>query len=1295
MKKEKKVVFLIVMVVLILLLIGLFLIDKFYFTGKAVSSVVSKSAKDSINPAQKGYIIKLAGPSLIEKQEELKIKYLDKEAVGIAANINKYKNNLAIQHNNIRDEIKNKVKKEISKEYSKTFNGFFIDASEAEIEKIKKISGVIGVYSNYRVEATLMDSVPLINADDVWNIKDSLGNSITGKNITIAIIDTGIDYTQPDLGGCFGVNCKVIGGYDFINYDEDPMDDHGHGTHCAGIAAGSGQGGLKGVAPDAKLYSYKVLNSDGYGYPSDIIAAIEKAVDPNQDGNFNDRVDVISMSLGGGGNPDDPLSIAVDNAFDAGVVSAVAAGNSGPSQGTISSPGTSRKAITVGAADKYDNIAYFSSRGPVIWSNGILIKPDVVAPGVNICSSQYDSAWNNYKCFDEKHVAISGTSMAAPHVAGAVALIKQAHPAWTPEEIKMALRNTAVDLGEDIKTQGYGRINVFGAVSLENVPAIAKIETNGYVKGVINITGTAIGKNFAKYVLYYYYSSDKIAWVEISNSETEVKENILAYNFDTTLLNEGENYFKLEVYGADGKKSEDRSMVFVNNLYISEPYNNEIYRLGENIIIKGDINLEKNFRVEYQNYGQKNPSEWLSNGISLSNRGIGPIDNDTIAIFNTSVLENSGFYKLRIVVLLDNEKEIYEYIENLYLDKSLKQGWPVHIPYYYYSRGSSSNSLVTFSEFYSVAPRKTEERRMSEMASLNESSLLTLKLIKKSKSTISTLSLSEGYYYWAGYLEPVVSDINKDGNKEIIALKGGNPPEVLVYKSDGSLLWKRGFGERDMAGENLHIPLIGDINNDRYDEIFAFNLGDMDYFNYSNLFAFNYKGNIIWNAKVPFDVHPTMLMADLNNDGKKEIVIKGNSAWPEPSISIVSDKGNLIRSWTLPKRRWGGGIEPSPAIGNFDEDSDFEIVSVSPTEKAGYDYENEKWINDAAIYIYNMDGTIVDGWPVYVNGSISSSPVVGDINNDGKQEIVVGFTYASDIFPDYDNGGLYAFYRNGTLLNGWPVEKGWNFWSTPALADVDGDKDLEIVASKLGFVTYILHHDGTIASGWPRFTGWNDYYSPVVGSLNGVRLNVLTSAGDGFYPSIYDHSGVYAWNSTSLVKDFPKVTDFDVQAPVVIDDIDQDRKVEIVASSDWDLDISAWKDKYRGSIYVWDLEGKYDSSKMPWPTFMHDNQHTGCYDCFKISNILKNYTLTVKINGTGTVTSNIGGIVCKIGAGKNCSSSFNKGTKLYLNATPAIGWTFNSWKNCDSGNTRNPCSLNITSNKTVIAYFKKLVKGGQ
>ncbi|NQU99036.1 S8 family serine peptidase [Candidatus Woesearchaeota archaeon] len=345
----------------------------------------------------------------------------------------------------------------------KIIDSFATILTQDQIKELENLDLVEYVFLDATVNTTLYDSVPLINADDVWNYTDSNGLPVTGEGVTIAIIDTGIDYNHPDIGDCFGAGCKVIDGYDFYNDDSDPMDDHGHGTHVASTAAGDGV--LQGVAPGAKLAAYKVLSSGGSGSTSNVILGIERAADPNQDGNTEDHYDILSMSLGhSGGDPyTDPAALAVEAAVSAGVVATISAGNS-YNYGRIGCPGCAENATTVGASTKTDGMAYFSSRGP----EEDLIKPDVVAPGYQICAAQWEDAWAKNECLgDGEHTAISGTSMAAPHVAGAAALLLQARPELEPLEVKSMLMTTAVDIGEDALTQGAGRIDLVNAYDAE------------------------------------------------------------------------------------------------------------------------------------------------------------------------------------------------------------------------------------------------------------------------------------------------------------------------------------------------------------------------------------------------------------------------------------------------------------------------------------------------------------------------------------------------------------------------------------------------------------------------------------------------------------------------------------------------------------------------------------------------------------------------------------------------------------------------------------------------------------
>ncbi|MBM0275668.1 S8 family serine peptidase [Micromonospora tarensis] len=283
-----------------------------------------------------------------------------------------------------------------------------------------------------------------IAASDAWKA------GYTGKGVRVAVLDTGADFTHPDLIG------RVADRADFTAEGGDAVDHNGHGTHVASTVAGTGaaaHGQRRGVAPDAQLVIGKVLDDHGSGEDSGIIAGMEWAAT---------RADVINMSLGGS-DPDDgndPLSLAVDGlSRSTGALFVIAAGNSG---GAISSPGSAASALTVGAVDRDDKLAEFSSRGPLVTSN--VAKPELVAPGVDIVAARA-AGTNLQDPIDEHYEAISGTSMASPHVAGAAALLAQRHPDWTGAQLKAALVGAADPLrGIDPYAVGAGRLNAARAL---------------------------------------------------------------------------------------------------------------------------------------------------------------------------------------------------------------------------------------------------------------------------------------------------------------------------------------------------------------------------------------------------------------------------------------------------------------------------------------------------------------------------------------------------------------------------------------------------------------------------------------------------------------------------------------------------------------------------------------------------------------------------------------------------------------------------------------------------------------
>lgn len=264
-----------------------------------------------------------------------------------------------------------------------------------------------------------------------------------GAGIKICVIDTGIDYNHPDLKD----NYK--GGRNFIDNTDNPMDNHGHGSHVTGIiAAKNNDIGVLGMAPDTYIYSCKVLNSSGSGSYSNIIAAIQWAID--------NSMQIISMSLGGS-SFSQALKDICDAAYNRGILLIAAAGNSGGdgSQDTVGYPAKFDSVIAVATTDINDQRASFSSVGPEV---------EVSAPGVNIPSTVPSGTCA--MCDPSGYKNASGTSMSCPHNTGSAALIWKAHPEMTNVDVRTTLRETGIDLGQQGRDvfYGYGRIDVKAAV---------------------------------------------------------------------------------------------------------------------------------------------------------------------------------------------------------------------------------------------------------------------------------------------------------------------------------------------------------------------------------------------------------------------------------------------------------------------------------------------------------------------------------------------------------------------------------------------------------------------------------------------------------------------------------------------------------------------------------------------------------------------------------------------------------------------------------------------------------------
>lgn len=323
-------------------------------------------------------------------------------------------------------------------------------------------------------------NVSRVNAPQVWD------QGFTGQNILVSVIDSGVNYNHDDLENMWEHPNFPFHGWNFVHGNNDPMDDHGHGTHVAGTVAGSGASGSQtGIAPGASIMAIKALTETGFGTEFNVWSAIEFSVDHD--------AHIINLSLGWTliHNPDRASwRNVMDNTLAAGVIAAVAAGNEGNNLFTFPIPNNVRtpgdcpppwlhpnqtltggisSVVTIGATDINDNVAGFSSLGPVTWGSipgyndypfnpGIgLIRPDVVAPGVNIRSLAH---YNNTDYVD----GWQGTSMAAPCVAGTMALLLSKNPSLTPAQISQVLEETAVsDFPFKNNQYGSGLIDAYAA----------------------------------------------------------------------------------------------------------------------------------------------------------------------------------------------------------------------------------------------------------------------------------------------------------------------------------------------------------------------------------------------------------------------------------------------------------------------------------------------------------------------------------------------------------------------------------------------------------------------------------------------------------------------------------------------------------------------------------------------------------------------------------------------------------------------------------------------------------------
>ena len=1056
-------------------------------------------------------------------------KYPKTEDTGIVSVNNLNKKHNAIEFEQVAMPSASSKNGSVYSWYKITFNipGEQISVRSSEFKKYKDLMrsyesdpNIEAVEPNYEISIQIIPNDPYyltngswaqsypdqwgiqkINSEGAWDLTPG------SPSVVVAAIDTGVDRNHEDLKDNVWVNAAEIPnngidddkngyvddyyGWDWVNNDNDPIDDNGHGTHTAGTLAAVGNNGVgvTGVSWNSKIMALKFLNSGGSGNLDDAVKAILYAADMG--------ARVSSNSWGSSGTSA-LLEDAIHYAHDKNMVVVVAAGNSN-GDALDFTPASADLAITVAASDTNDAKASFSNWGQ---------KIDVTAPGVDILSTKaaVSPMFPVSSIIGTNYSRASGTSMSTPHVAGLAALIISKDPALSNEEVRQIIRTGACDLGipGNDKYFGFGRIDASSSLLASGSDVLAPIITSPASRSMVygqslEFKGSAQGPAFKSYVLQAGLGRDPVSWTTLFESTTPVIDGTLAV-VDTTQLPDGDYIFRLTATSTDGKSYQFQVHdVEIDNLDVNIDSPVVLVSQG-NVDVVGIAQTKNGLPFSYYTleWGTgSSPASYSHLGIILMGDGIQPVIDGRLATWDTSGLTPGQVYTLRLNVVAEGgvtSQSSYQ----ITLDDDLVSGWP--------------------------------------------------KLI--SRSTTSAISEAT----------PTIADLNNDGMDEIILTSPDN--KIYVFEKNGTSY--PGFPVSVTSGESF-----------------------------------------TWPANV----------ADLDNDGHKEIVAAAVTSSGTSKVYIIKDDGTFYPGWTRPVhvigQRAGDG---TPTIADLNGDGIKDLVVIDPFYKK--------------MHAYQLNGSELAGFPKllpFTDLEYPGAPLIADLHNDGTPEIAYGL-----------KNKLYLFDNRGNVLQGWPfVAPAYNgntinFRSSPACGDIDGDGSLEILAiGHNGGATspvYAWKRDGSLLPQWPMAAGSMDYaHSPlnspsaadvdndgmdeaVVGlytlsvfDLNGKKP-IGTGIGAKIAPAIsdvdgdggYEFSGVrdnkvqIGNDDGSLLWERVFTSDTHFLSPAVFCDIDNNGRVELAI-------VQGRLPNEAGDLvaYLWEMPEESGLANECWPMFLHDPQKSG------------------------------------------------------------------------------------------------------
>ena len=981
-----------------------------------------------------------------------------------------------------------------------------------------------------------------IRAPAAWNLA-------TGAGTTVAVIDTGIDYTHPDLASNLWRNTGEVAGngidddgngyaddiigYDFADADADPLDDHMHGTHVAGtVAAVANNGrGIAGVAFGARVMAVRGLGSDGNGAIAGLAQSIIYAVD--------NGADVINASWSGGGRSQ-VIGDAVSYAHAAGVVFVTAAGNLG-SDTAGSTPANEADAITVAAYDSQDEPASFSNFG---------VKLDVAAPGGGdapppaLAQTPVYSVLSAFgevgRYGDHLEVApgyarLAGTSMAAPHVSGAAALLLQAHPSWTVEQIRQAIRRTADDVGPsgpDLAS-GFGMLDAAGALDATE-PLVAHIRSPhaGTLSAptTVEIAGSAYGTGFVSYTLEYGAGSDGSWTTIVADQPVPVVSGTLA-TWDVTGLLDGAYVLRLTVRRA-GASYLDRVPVTIGSADMTSPLPAESVRGGPALSIHGTAAGAgfTSYTVEWRRPAI-DPDTWSSQGIVRTSPN-SPVHGGVLATFDTSGINESDRYDFRLRVF--NASGMVERVrEGIAIDPALRAGWPRQIV------PVSDHQYLTVANLDGDATKEVLVGSGNEVVVFRHDGTVRAGWPRSVAGTHPT-STTTG--------SPVVADIDGDSILDVVAT---NRHELFAWSRNGTL--KPGFPVATdvFRGGAAHLA-AGDLDGDGDAEIVC----SSD----SGTQAFDGDGSVVagwsWTSSLS---DAALAIADVTGDARVEAAFysrNDNSQTPRRTLSLRDGTRGLLPGW--PVRARVGSLHPRIGIADMDGDAHQELfalgeASMSKASARAYTVDGER-LRLSVLRLKDVCAAEGSRCLPSSNGLASFA----DLDEDGRAEaylyahtpsqqaVAQGFGQFVQVRADRERqaaGSIHRYFNTAMDL------------ASLAIGDIDGDGEQELVTASSGY-------DGSGI----------------------VRHAVLAAAPDGtlhpFFPRVVPIP-VYGGGDPPQVPgtDFAHYDDARFASPAIAD-LDGNGLKEVV-----------WVDPLLMRVFVWNVPGTPSPEKSHWPMYHHDPGH--------------------------------------------------------------------------------------------------------